>query len=217
MMMGEIGAVEKQWYAVRMKQPHNRGRRTVVVDGEYETYRARDKTLRKRRLRDTGRRVFVPEHILRRAGFDTFLPLRKEYRQKNRFSPEKVLVAYPLLNDWMFVGWDAGEYRWHQLMDLDVVGGVMATGGRPVRVREPQIKALMRRFGGGKLSPESYRYMKTHAEFNVGDLVRAVDGPLDGHELRVVDIAGPSVRAVLDILGGATEIEIGADVLEAVR
>jgi transcriptional antiterminator NusG len=217
MMIGEIGRARKQWYAVRMKQTHNRGRRTTVVGGQYEIYRGKGGVKKKRRLRDTGQRVFVPEHILRRAGFDTFLPLRKEYRRKNRFSPEKVLVAYPLLGDWLFVGWDAGEPRWHQLMDLDVVAGVMATGGRPVQIAETQVKALMRQFGGGKLSPECYRYMKTGAEFHVGDTVRAVDGPLDGHELRVVEISGPSVRAVLDILGGSTEIEIGADVLEAVR
>ncbi len=215
MMMGEIMTAKMQWYAVRMKQPHNRGRRTTVVDGEYEVYRARDKTLRKRLVRSTGRRVFVPEHILRRAGFQTFLPVRKEYRQMNRYSTNKELVSYPLLNDWLFVGWDEAENRWHQLMDLDVVGGVMATGGRPVRIKEAAVKALMRRYGGGKLSPDTYRYMKTGAEFRVGDVVKVLEGPFDGHELRVVDIAGPSVRAVLDILGGATEIEIGAGVLEA--
>lgn len=102
-------------------------------------------------------------------------------------------------------------------MELDVVTGVMGTGGCPVEIPPSCVVQLMRRWGGGHLSPECHRYMQTGCEFAAGDTVRVVAGPLDGQELRVIEANGPSVRALLNILGGETEVEIGSDILERMR
>lgn len=217
MLMGKIEAQEMQWFACRVKRKQVGGIRTVTVGGEFEAYRDRAGRVRKRRVDGTGDRVFLPEHLMRRAGFEVFLPVKKVLRRKNRFSPEKVLVSQPLLVDWMFVGWPVGESRWHDLMELDVVTGVMGTGGRPVEIPPARVMRLMRQWGGGQLSPECHRYLKTGCEFAVGDTVRVVAGPLDGQEVRVVDASGPSVRALLNILGGEIEVKIRSDLLEAVR
>ncbi len=217
MLMGKIEAQEMQWFACRVKRKQVGGIRTVTVGGEFEAYRDRAGRVRKRRVDGTGDRVFLPEHLLRRAGFEVFLPVKKVLRRKNRFSPDKVFVSQPLLVDWMFVGWPVGESRWHDLMELDVVTGVMGTGGRPVEIPPARVMRLMRQWGGGQLSPECHRYLKTGCEFAAGDTVRVVAGPLDGQEVRVVDAAGPSVRALLNILGGEIEVEIRSDLLEAVR
>ena len=217
MLMQKIEAQEMQWYAVRVKRKQVGGIRTTVVGGEFESYRNRSGHLCKRRVDGTGKRVFIPEHIIRRAGFEVFLPVKKVLRRKNRFGPEKHLILQPLLVDWLFVGWPVGEWRWHDLMNLDVVYGVMGTGGRPVYIPRAKITQLMRRWGGGHLSPQCYRYMKTGCDFTAGDTVRVVAGPLDGQEVRVVDVAGSSVRALLDILGGEVEVEIRSDLLESMR
>jgi len=215
--MGKIEAQEMQWFACRVKRKQVGGIRKVTVGGSFETYRDRAGRVRKRRVDGTGDRVFLPEHILRRAGFEVFLPIKKVLRRKNRFSPDEVFVSQPLLVDWMFVGWPVGESRWHDLMELDVVTGVMGTGGRPVEIPPARVMRLMRQWGGGHLSPECHRYLKTGCEFVAGDTVRVVAGPLDGQEVRVVDASGPSVRALLNILGGEIEVEIRSDLLEAVR
>jgi len=215
--MGKIEAQEMQWFACRVKRKQVGGIRKVTVGGSFETYRDRAGRVRKRRVDGTGDRVFLPEHILRRAGFEVFLPIKKVLRRKNRLSPEKVLVSQPLLVDWIFVGWPVGESRWHDLMELDVVSGVMATGGRPVEIPPARVMRLMRQWGGGHLSPECHRYLKTGCEFAAGDTVRVVAGALDGQEVRVVDASGPSVRALLNILGGEIEVEIRSDLLEAAR
>ena len=217
MLMGKIEAQEMQWFACRVKRKQVGGIRTVTVGGEFEVYRDRAGRVRKRRVDGTGDRVFLPEHLLRRAGFEVFLPVKKVLRRKNRFSLDKVFVSQPLLVDWMFVGWPVGESRWHDLMELDVVTGVMGTGGRPVEIPPARVMRLMRQWGGGHLSPECHRYLKTGCEFAAGDTVRVVAGPLDGQEVRVVDASGPSVRALLNILGGEIEVEIRSDLLEAVR
>jgi transcription antitermination factor NusG len=215
--MGKIEAQEMQWFACRMKRKQVGGIRKVTVGGSFETYRDRAGRVRKRRVDGTGNLVFLPEHILRRAGFEVFLPIKKVLRRKNRFSPEKVLVSEPLLVDWIFVGWPVGESRWHDLMELDVVTGVMGTGGRPVEIPPARVMRLMRQWGGGQLSPECHRYLKTGCEFTAGDTVRVVTGPLDGVDVRVIDVTGPTVKAAVDILGGEVVTEIRSDMLESLR
>ncbi|KPD11574.1 transcription termination/antitermination protein NusG [Phaeobacter sp. 11ANDIMAR09] len=217
MLMGKIEAQEMQWFACRVKRKQVGGIRTVTVGGEFESYRDRAGRVRKRRVDGTGDRVFLPEHLLRRAGFEVFLPVKKVLRRKNRFSPEKVLVSQPLLVDWMFVGWPVGESRWPDLMELDVVTGVMGTGGRPVEIPPARVMRLMRQWGGGQLSPECHRYLKAGCEFAAGDTVRVVTGPLAGVNVRVIDVTGPTVKAALDILGGEVVTEIRSDMLEALR
>ncbi len=213
----KIKTQEMQWFACRVKRQRAGGIRTVKVGGQFEAYHDRAGHLRKRRVAGTGDRVFLPEHLLRRAGFEVFLPVKKVLRRKSRFSHEKVLVSHPLLVDWLFVSWPVGENRWPDLMGLDVVTGVMGTGGRPVKIPPASVMRLMRQWGGGQMSPECHRYLKTGCEFAAGDTVRVAGGPLDGQEVRVVDTAGPSVRALLNILGGEIEVEIRSDLLEAVR
>ena len=214
MMQGRIEADELQWFAVRMKRPQNPNRRTTVIGADREAYSDRQGRARVRAVTGTGKRVFIHELLLTRAGFEVFLPVKKVWRRKNRFSPEKHLVAYPLLADWIFVGWPADQCRWADLMALDIVSGVMGTGGRPIRLAHYAVCDLMHKMGGGRLDPEHYRYMRSHAEFDPGDRARVVAGPLDGTELRVIEIDGPMVKGVIDAMGSKVPVEIRADLLE---
>jgi len=213
-MMGNIEAMQLQWYAVGMKQPQNRGRRTTILGADFETFRDRQGRPRKRRVAYTGKRVFVPEHLLLRAGFEVFLPIKKEWRRKNRFGPDNHLVAKPLMADWLFVGWAVDQRRWHELMALDVVAGVMGTGGRPVLISEIKILQMMRRWGGGHLSPEMHRLTKTEFPLSEGDSARVVAGPLDGASVRIVEILGPTVKAAVNMLGAEFIAEIRSELLE---
>ncbi|MBT2130107.1 transcription termination/antitermination protein NusG [Aliiroseovarius lamellibrachiae] len=215
-MMGQVIGQELEWFAVRAKQQQVGGVRTATVGGQFEAYRSRTGAERQRRVVGTGQRVFVPEHILKRAGFEVFLPVKRELKLKNRFSNEKHWVAKPLLVDWMFVGWPVGESRWHELMSHDVVAGVMGTGGRPVQIPARRVMRLMQAWGGGKLSPNLHRYVKAGCDFVPGDKVRVVDGPFEGKEVRVVDVKGASVKALLKILGGDIEVEMCSTSMVAV-
>lgn len=196
------------WFAVRVKRRQTGTLRTVMVGGKFETYRDRQDRVRKRRVKGTGTRVFVPEYILRRAGFEVFLPVRKVLRRKTRFSPEKQLVLQPRLVDWMFVGWPVGESRWHELMELDMITGVMGTGGRPVEIPTARIMRLMRQWGGGHLSPVCARFMKTGLGYVAGDTVRVPDGPFADFELKIVDVSESAAQGVISIFGRETPLEI---------
>ncbi|EEE36428.1 hypothetical protein RKLH11_261 [Rhodobacteraceae bacterium KLH11] len=216
-MMGKVESKELQWFACRVKRKQVGGIRTITVGGEFKAYRDRAGRACKRRVNGTGDRVFLPEYILRRAGFEVFLPIKKVLRRKNRYTPEKALISQPLLVDWLFVGWPVGESRWHDLMELDVISGVMGTGGHPIEFPAARVMSLMRQWGGGHLSSECRRYLKTGSEFAVGDTARVIAGPLDGVHVRVVDVSGPTVKAALGMLGSEVVTEIRGDLLEVIK
>ncbi|WP_170335004.1 transcription termination/antitermination protein NusG [Ruegeria arenilitoris] len=204
------------WYAVRVKPPHNTGRRTVVLGAEYEQYRSRSGHICKRRIKGTGHREHLPKLLLERAGFEVFLPLRKEWRRVNRVTQEKHLVTFPLLADWVFVGWNPDQPRWADLMALDIVVGALGTNGIPARIPDRRIMQMMRAWGGGKVAPEHQRWMRTHAEFDVGDLVRVAAGSWEGFEMNVVEMSGSVAKGIISLLGRETELEMPADWLERV-
>lgn len=208
---------EVQWFACRMRPTVNPNRRTVVVEAEREAYRTRDGKLRVRSKTGTGHREFTHEVILRRAGFDVFLPVRKVWRIRNRFTGEKCRMPYPLLVDWMFVGWPLREPRWHELMDLNVVSGVLGTGGRPLPIARSDMMEIMAKFGGGRLAPAHHRYMRANVEYEVGDTVLVSDGVFEGFSAEVIDLASERARVVVDIFGRSTEMGIRPDALELVK
>lgn len=218
--MTQVTAREIQWFAVRMKPNASGGPRTAIVDVKKEqcTNRAGQKVWRK--VKGTGTRVFLPEHLMKRAGFEVFLPVKQVLRIKNRFTKEKHLVAVPLLADWMFVGLPIveGEYGrgvpgWKTLMELDVVAGVMGTGGRPIQMSDATVMRLMRQFSSGRVSAAVQRRVSARRVVGVGDVARVVDGPLEGQHVRIVDVAGQNAKAMLNILGGDIEVEISSDLL----
>jgi transcription antitermination factor NusG len=216
----ETAVQDIQWFAVRMRPRPNGGTKTAIIDVEKEQYVNRAGLRAYRKVKGTGRRVFLPEHVLKRAGFEVFLPVKKVWRTKNRFTKEKHLVSVPLLADWMFVGWELGSGAreegapsWKVLMELDVVAGVMGTGGRPIQMSDKAMMRLMRQFGGKHVPSVVKRRLAAKRKFGSGDVARVIDGPLEGQDVRIVEISGPSAKAVLNILGGDVEVEIDSEVL----
>lgn len=214
-MMGAIEAMQLEWYAVKLKARQNGGRRQTVLGVEFETYRARNGRMCRRKVKGSGTRVFVPEMLLRRAGFEVFLPVRKEWVKVSRFSPEKELRSFPAMEGWLFVGWPAGQNRFHELMQMDVVAGVMGAGGQPVRISDAKVRFMMRKFGSRK--HRQVREAVQAPRFAAGDLVRVDAGPFEGHDVRIHDVQRGSVSAVLKLLGKDTEVEIPEEILVPVQ
>ena len=87
------------WVVVRVNQPRNPNRRTALMGAEYESYRDRAGHLCKRAIKGTGKRVSVPELILQRAGFRTFQPMTKVWRQVNPRKPERAQATRKALRN----------------------------------------------------------------------------------------------------------------------
>jgi transcription termination/antitermination protein NusG len=205
-----------QWYAVRMVAPGNGHRRTAKMGGEYETYKSRSGHIKKRRVAGTGSRVFVPEHILRRAGFEVFLPVKQQWKRKNRYAPDEELVSYPLMVDWLFVGWPASECRWAKLMSLNVVIGVLGSGGKPIRVGSDRISKLMSAWGGG-VRAKRKRSVRIAQSFSVGDVPTIVAGPFEGFSGKVLEVEAVSAKLMINIFGRSTPVSVPVGKLELDR
>lgn len=211
--MTEVSAREIQWFAVRMKPNASGGPRTAVVDVEKEQYTNRAGQKAWRKVKGTGTRVFLPEHLMKRAGFEVFLPKKKVLRIKNRFTNEKHLVSVPLLADWMFVGLPVvdGDYGrgvpgWKKLMELDVVAGVMGTGGRPIQMSDATVMRLMRQYSGHNRSAAVTKRILSRYHFNVGQVARVLDGPFEGFDFRIVEIDGASAKGFVNLFGRDTPL-----------
>lgn len=219
-MMGAIDVQDVLWVLVRVKRHQIGAIKTVTVGGEFEAYKDRKGRARKRRVNGTGQRVFLPEHLLRRAGFEVFLPVKKVLRKANRFSDKRVMHSQPLLVDWIFVAMpldDNGHAgaAWAKLMKMDVVMGVLGTGGRPIIISEHRVVRLMRQWGGGHLSPACHAKVKRAQDFQPGQTFMVSDGPFVGFEFKVIDATDKSVRGTVDIFGRDTPLEFATAKLAA--
>jgi transcription antitermination factor NusG len=196
-----------QWYAVQMVSPTNGHRRTAMLGGEHRTVRTRSGHVVKRRKPGTGDRVFVPEHILQKAGFATFLPVKKIWRKKHRFTAEQELVSFPLVANWMFVGWPVERARWHDLLALRVVAGVLGSGGRPIAVRPKQVAHLMKLWGNG-VPPAVRRAVVQADRLAVGDDVTVGQGPFEDFKGKVVELNEAGAKVAINLFGRETPVEL---------
>lgn len=217
MMVQSIDARRIHWLVCRMKPLKNANRRTARIGCDFEPYKNRAGLTCYRPVKGSGQEVNVHELILRKNGFEVFLPVRKEWRRVSRYSPEKVLRMYPKLGGWMFVGLDDLGCRLQDLAALDLVDRVLGAAGHPVVISEAKVIDLMRRWGGGTLAPEQHRYMRTHAEFEVGDTVRVVEGSLEGFEFEVTGIDGPFAEGFVSLFGRETAFRLRCQDLEFER
>lgn len=213
--MTQMTAREIQWFAVRMKPNASGGPRTAIINVEKEKYINRAGQSVFRRIKGTGTRVFLPEHLMKRAGFEVFLPVKKIWRVKNRFTKEKHLVSVPLLADWMFVGmpvveneYGRGVPGWKKLMEMDVVAGVMGTGGRPIQMSDATVMRLMRQYSGRNVSTAVTERILSRCQFNVGQVARVVNGPFAEFDFKIDEITGTQAKGLVNLFGRETRLMV---------
>lgn len=211
--MTEIQAGDMRWFAVRMKPNENGGARVATVGHEREKYLNRAGRVAHRNVKGTGKRVFLSEHLLTRAGFDVFLPVKKNWRKKNRFSDEQHLVASPLLADWLFICLpvDATGHSpaWLRVMELGVVAGVVATGGRPLAMTDQTMLGVMKRYGKRGAAAKVQRRVDRRDDFGgvrpvAGDAAVVLDGAFRDLSGSVLSLNGNEAQVMLNLFGRET-------------
>lgn len=200
-----MSAVGIEWYACRVNPQFSR--RPVYEGAEYVPIRG-SKGRRLRRVVGTGKPVPPDEALLRRAGFRVFRPVRKDWRIKNAYAKKKTLVPVAVMPGWLFIGWEEGAARWHEPREMGIVTSYGAVDGAPLRIGMGDMVRLMEIYGGKDVAPADLRYMRRGCEYAVGDTCRVDVGPFEGVSVRVEEIAGATVKVLMDALGGAVRASL---------
>lgn len=148
----------------------------------------------------------VADKNLKRQGFNTFLPMEEETRQRN----DTFFTAMrPMFPGYIFVAFDVARGVWRTVNSTYGVTKLVSLGKEPTAVPHDLVSELMQRCDekGTLLPPPSVK---------PGDQVTVTRGPFANFVAKVETIT-PERRiwVLMDILGAQTRVAVGADQLRA--
>lgn len=146
----------------------------------------------------------IADKNLKRQGFQTFLPVQDETRQrKNKFVTE----TRPLFPGYIFVAFDVACGFWRTVNSTYGINRLVSFGREPTPVPLDLVSQLMLRCDAdGKLLPPKI--------LKPGDLVAVTNGPFANFVAEVEKIKpNRRVWVLMEILGRQTRLAVGADQL----
>ena len=175
-------------------------------------------------LRVQSQREFLSQVLLQRKGILTYVPVRKEWRHKNKYDKalkkEKVLISYPETVGYVFAGFSPNQLVlenipvWVSIFAIPTVKSAVGVSGRPLAIDRGSLKRLVKDYPNGMQRPDREQYMRTFKEFKEGDDVRICSGPFEGHIVPVKEIANGMARLPVTFLGEEHEITMNCFDLE---
>ena len=167
------------------------------------------------------------ETIMGGEGFATFVPVKREHKFANeaaRARMKKTEVSLPIMPRYIFLGMSDRTPGWARVFCYTgifnkfkrrVATGVLGVNGKPCQVRHEPLRKFMLRHSAGEFNAPGYhKYMKTHLEFEVGDMVITDDELFTG---RVIDITDNRAKVFIEIFGGGHEVSIPLENLVSIR
>lgn len=149
----------------------------------------------------------IADKNLKRQGFQTFLPLEEETRQRNG---KFVTAKRPLFPGYIFVAFDVARGFWRTVNSTYGITRLVSFGKEPTAVPLDLVSRLMLRCDAqGKLLPPKL--------LKPGDQVTLTKGPFANFVAEVEKIAPDRrVWVLIELMGGQTRVAVGADQLRAV-
>lgn len=139
------------------------------------------------------------ESELQHKNIETYLPLQRKLRQ---WSDRKKWVEMPLISGYLFVRISRKEYD--QVLQATNVVSYVRFEGKAAIIPESQIESLQL-----MLKQDNLEITVTQENFEVGQKIEVVSGPLIGLQGKLVKIKGKNkVAVVLEKLGYSAIIEI---------
>jgi transcription antitermination factor NusG len=142
--------------------------------------------------------------LLRRRGFEVYLPLQKVVRQ---WSDRKKKVEVPLFNSYIFVNEE--EHRIKDVLQIPGVAWNIRHNDKPAVLHPKELETIKRFIESGLLIEVS-----GIPELRAGDAVEVVDGPLKGltgHFMRTS--AGQRFVVSFEAIGNSVMVEIRPEFL----
>ncbi len=149
----------------------------------------------------------IAEKNLKRQGFNTFLPLEEETRQRNG---KFITAMRPLFPGYIFVAFDVARGLWRTVNSTYGITRLVSFGKEPTPVPRDLVSHLMLRCDAkGKVMPPQ--------SLEPGDQVTLTKGPFANFIAEVEQIAPDRrVWVLMEIMGGQTRVAVEPDQLRAV-
>ena len=149
----------------------------------------------------------IAEKNLKRQGFETFLPLEEETRQRNG----KFFTALrPVFPGYIFVAFDVARGLWRTVNSTHGITRLVSFGKEPAAVPPDLVSELLQRCDEkGKLLPPKL--------LEPGDHVALTKGPFANFAAVVEKIEQDRrVWVLMEMMGGHTRVAVAADQLRMV-
>jgi transcriptional antiterminator RfaH len=149
----------------------------------------------------------IADKHLTRQGFQTFLPLEEETRQRGG---KFVTADWPLFPGYIFVAFDAARGLWRQVNSTYGITRLVSFGKEPAPVPLDLVSQIMLRCDAdGKLLPTKV--------LKPGDQVALTTGPFANFVAEVEKIAPDRrVWVLMEIMGGQKRVAVGAEQLRTI-
>lgn len=149
----------------------------------------------------------IADKNLKRQGFQTFLPLEEETRQRNG---KFITTDRPLFPGYIFVAFDAAHGLWRKVNSTYGITRLISFGREPATVPLDLVSQIMQRCdAAGKLLPP-----KT---FEPGDQVALTTGPFANFVAEVEKITPDRrVWVLMELMGGQTRVAVGTEQLRTI-
>lgn len=146
---------------------------------------------------------------------EVYVPMRRDFRQINRYSKRKVLRNFALMPGYVFIA-PHSDVEWYEVLGVRHVRRVIAINRKPMYVFPAEMNALIEREKDGEFTAwDSERFMRSGHEFTIGDKVEIVIGPLTGCKAKVEEINEATARVLTEMFGSDRLVEVGLETLEA--
>jgi len=131
--------------------------------------------------------------------FNVLVPKEKKIKIKNG---KRAVIEEKIYPGYVFVDMLVTDDSWYVVRNTPMVTGFIGAGTTPRPVQDEEIKEILR-----KIVEEEPKYK---IEFNVGDLVKIMDGPFKNSEGKVqeIDKERGRVKVSVSLFGRDTPIDL---------
>lgn len=147
--------------------------------------------------------------ILRRRGYDAFVPTERRFLRRSRSRSKPGSRDYVVLHGYVPVRFD-GDPPWFSLFRLSLIHSVVVFDGRPRPISDDEMRRFMRALGASL--PDRHNVRRS---FVAGDRATYTGHGFSEYPVRIEEVSGHLAKILLPLLGAEREVSVRLEELEA--
>lgn len=153
----------------------------------------------------------VARMVCRAKGFGTCLPMRRVKYRTRRQEMGRTVRSFPVLSGYLFIGMSRDTPGWPELMEPGFMLGVVGISDMPYRLDKCVIDRFLQRYESAYYQRSALSDLPVLPDFKVGDHVKVLAGPFEGHVIPVKKMKQQQAVVVARVLGKDCEIAMRLD------